>query len=297
MVEIALIADTHMPRGSRRLPEACVERIRGADLLVHAGDFSTAAVYEELAALGPRTVAVHGNVDDAALRARLPERETLELEGVRIGIVHDAGPKRGRLARLRGWFPEADAVVFAHSHLPLHEREDGLCDLQPRQPDRAPPRPEPHDGHGGGEGRDGAVLARGALRVRAVAPRRLVSGDANRGLAVRGVGVGARYVTFVVLAARSVRTPSPNGTKCRYVRHFVTLAAGRLRASRPRTNLAPPASHPARNQPHGPGLPLTPSPTQPSHGRRPRTRRGVRTRHPLGTPSTHSPRPWRRSEP
>ena len=134
MVEIALIADTHMPRGRRRLPDACVERIRGADLLVHAGDFSTAAVYEELAALGPRTVAVHGNVDDAALRARLPERETLELEGVRIGVVHDAGPKRGRLARLRGWFPDADAVVFAHSHLPLYEREGAFAIFNPGSP-------------------------------------------------------------------------------------------------------------------------------------------------------------------
>ncbi len=134
MTEIAVIADTHMPRGRRRLPEACVERVRAADLLVHAGDFSTTAAYEEIAALGPRVIAVHGNVDDAGLRARLPERTTLELADVRIGIVHDAGPARGRLARLRGWFADADAVIFGHSHLPLHERESGFEIFNPGSP-------------------------------------------------------------------------------------------------------------------------------------------------------------------
>ena len=63
----------------------------------------------------------------------------VEVEGARIGVVHDAGPERGRLARLRRTFADADAVVFGHSHLPLHEREERLSDLQPRQPDRAPP--------------------------------------------------------------------------------------------------------------------------------------------------------------
>ena len=142
-MRIALIADTHMPKGSRALPSRCVELIRGADLLLHAGDFFTAAVLEELGRLGPPLRAVHGNVDDAELRSRLPERSEVEAEGTRIGLVHDAGPARGRLARLRGWFPEADAVVFGHSHLPLHEREDGFQIFNPGSPTerrRAPRR-------------------------------------------------------------------------------------------------------------------------------------------------------------
>jgi predicted phosphodiesterase len=63
-------------------------------------------------------------VDDRWLQARLPLECTLELEGVRIGMLHDAGPKGGRLARLRRRFPDADAVVFGHSHIPLHETAD-----------------------------------------------------------------------------------------------------------------------------------------------------------------------------
>ncbi len=140
---VALIADTHLPRGSRRLPEGCVRRIRDADLLIHAGDFSAAAAYAELAAIGPELVGVHGNVDDAALRARLPERTVVELDGARIGLVHDAGPARGRLPRLRRAFGDADAVVFGHSHMPLHERDGGFQIFNPGSPTerrRAPTR-------------------------------------------------------------------------------------------------------------------------------------------------------------
>ena len=134
MFEIAVIADTHLPRGRRRLPEDCLERIRAADLLIHAGDFSTAAAYEELAALGPPLVGVHGNVDDDELRRRLPESTVIEAEEVRIAVVHDAGAKRGRLARLRRTFADVDAVVFGHSHLPLHESEDGFQIFNPGSP-------------------------------------------------------------------------------------------------------------------------------------------------------------------
>ena len=120
-MRLAIISDTHLPRGTRALP---VDRLRGADAIVHAGDLSTAAVLDELLALGPPVVAVHGNVDDAAVRARLPERTVFDAGGVAIGVLHDAGPAKGRLARLRAAFPECAAVVFGHSHIPLHA-DDG----------------------------------------------------------------------------------------------------------------------------------------------------------------------------
>lgn len=118
-MRIAVISDTHLPRGRRRLPERAVAEIRRADLLLHAGDVSAAAVLDELAALGPPLRGVHGNVDDPVVRARLPARDVVELGAVRIGLVHDAGPAAGRLARLRRRFADCDAVVFGHSHIPL----------------------------------------------------------------------------------------------------------------------------------------------------------------------------------
>jgi uncharacterized protein len=133
---ISVIADTHLPRGARRLPDACRERIAAADLLLHAGDFVTVEVLRELEAIGPPVVGVHGNVDSAELRRLLPAERVVDVGGARIALVHDAGPRRGRLDRLRRRFGErADAVVFGHSHLPLHEvAEDGFQIFNPGSP-------------------------------------------------------------------------------------------------------------------------------------------------------------------
>jgi putative phosphoesterase len=133
---IAVLADTHMPRGGRRLPDACVERIRAADLLLHAGDFSTLEVLRELESIGPPLVGVHGNVDSADVRRLLPEERVVEAEGARIAMVHDAGERAGRLGRMRRRFEgRADVVVFGHSHLPLHDQApDGFQIFNPGSP-------------------------------------------------------------------------------------------------------------------------------------------------------------------
>ena len=134
-MKLAIISDTHLPRGGRALPAACVEHLRAADLILHAGDVSTPEAFEELCAIGPPVAAVHGNVDTAELRDRLPERRVVEAAGARIGMVHDAGASGGRLERLRGLFPEAHAVVFGHSHIPLREQApDGFQILNPGSP-------------------------------------------------------------------------------------------------------------------------------------------------------------------
>ncbi|MEA2467402.1 MAG: uncharacterized protein QOJ57_1528 [Thermoleophilaceae bacterium] len=121
---LAIISDTHLPRGPRRLPEACVERLEAADLILHAGDFSDSTVLRALESLGP-VAAVHGNVDDREVRRRLPEHRVVEADGARIAVIHDAGPAKGRLDRMRRRFPGVDAVVFGHSHVPVHERAPG----------------------------------------------------------------------------------------------------------------------------------------------------------------------------
>ena len=131
---IAVIADTHLPRGTRRLPDSCVERIRAADLLIHAGDISTPEVLAEIRELGPPVEAVHGNVDSADLRRSLPELTVIDLGGPKLAVVHDAGARTRRLERMRARFPDADAVVFGHSHIPLHEESDGFQIFNPGSP-------------------------------------------------------------------------------------------------------------------------------------------------------------------
>ncbi|MEX2194879.1 MAG: metallophosphoesterase [Thermoleophilaceae bacterium] len=133
-MRIAVIADTHLPRGRRALPERCVEVIGGADLVLHAGDVMTADVLAQIDAIGPPVAAVHGNMDSASLRERLPMARVVQAGGARIAMVHDGGPRGGRLARLRARFPDADAVVFGHSHIPLHEERDGFQIFNPGSP-------------------------------------------------------------------------------------------------------------------------------------------------------------------
>ncbi|HTU32108.1 MAG TPA: metallophosphoesterase family protein [Solirubrobacteraceae bacterium] len=118
---IAIISDTHMPKGERRLPDACCERLASAEAIVHAGDICTVAVLDALRAFGPPVTAVYGNVDDAAVRMVLPAAASVSFGGRTIAVIHDAGPAARRLKRLRRRFPDADAVVFGHSHIPLIE--------------------------------------------------------------------------------------------------------------------------------------------------------------------------------
>jgi putative phosphoesterase len=131
---IAVLADTHMPRGARQLPPRCVELVAVADAVIHAGDFFAGSALEEIEALCPLVHAVHGNVDEPALRSALPAVLEIEVGGRGLAVIHDAGPARGRLKRLRRRFPRADAVVFGHSHLPLHEEEDGFQIFNPGSP-------------------------------------------------------------------------------------------------------------------------------------------------------------------
>jgi putative phosphoesterase len=123
-----VIADTHIPRRARTLPEGLTPYFERADLVLHAGDLIDPALLDELAAYAP-VEAVRGNLDPP--KAGLPETLELELGGVRVAMIHDSGPRRGRRARVRRRFPDARVVVFGHSHIPLLEDEDGLMLLNP----------------------------------------------------------------------------------------------------------------------------------------------------------------------
>jgi uncharacterized protein len=91
-------------------------------------------VLEDLQALGPPLAGVHGNVDAAELCRVLPQKQVVEVAGVRIGLVHDAGPAKGRLRRMRLAFSDCDAVFFGHSHIPLHEADGGFQIFNPGSP-------------------------------------------------------------------------------------------------------------------------------------------------------------------
>jgi uncharacterized protein len=111
-----------------------VRRLEAADLILHAGDFVSADFYRKLRRLGPLE-AVHGNMDDDELIKTLPPRRVVEVEEVRIGIVHE--PEK--LAGLEG----CHALVYGHTHMPLVSRKGRTWLLNPGSPTerrRAPAR-------------------------------------------------------------------------------------------------------------------------------------------------------------
>jgi uncharacterized protein len=141
-VRVVVLADTHAPRRWRACPPRVAAELRGADLILHAGDVCTASVLAELAQYAP-VVAVLGNNDDADVAdwGAAPTAD-LDLDGLRVAMLHDSGPAAGRLVRIRRAFPAADLVVFGHSHIPLDQSGHGLRIFNPGSPtDR---RRQPH---------------------------------------------------------------------------------------------------------------------------------------------------------
>lgn len=132
-VRVLVTSDTHLSTGAK-LPDDLLRLADRADHILHAGDLVDLDVHDTLAALAPIT-AVAGNVDDAAVAARLPQRAEVELDGVAFAIVHDAGPVSGRHERLRSWFPRARVLVYGHSHMPeLCTLADGTIVVNPGSP-------------------------------------------------------------------------------------------------------------------------------------------------------------------
>ncbi|HLG74681.1 MAG TPA: metallophosphoesterase family protein [Chloroflexota bacterium] len=135
---IGVLADTHVPRRARDLPPLAYQYLQGVDAILHAGDVLTADLLDRLACIAP-VHAVLGNNDRSLA---LPERLELCWEGVRLAMVHDSGAREGRAKRLRRWFPEAQVVVFGHSHIPVNECHDGLLLFNPGSPTDRRRQPE-----------------------------------------------------------------------------------------------------------------------------------------------------------
>jgi putative phosphoesterase len=115
-VRALVLADTHVRADVRAVPDVVWAAAASVDVVLHAGDVVEGALLDRLAELAP-THAVLGN-NDVSLRGRLPEVLELDLGGVRIALIHDSGPRAGRPRRMRARFPDADVVVYGHSHLP-----------------------------------------------------------------------------------------------------------------------------------------------------------------------------------
>jgi putative phosphoesterase len=134
-VRLVLVADTHVPTRARTLPEPLWQDIESADVVVHAGDWVSVDLLDEVEARCRRLVAVWGNNDGPPLRARLPEVAYADLAGLRLAVVHETGGRAGREVRCERRFPRTDVLVFGHSHIPWDTTTTaGLRLLNPGSP-------------------------------------------------------------------------------------------------------------------------------------------------------------------
>lgn len=142
-MRLLIIADTHVPKRARDLPEALWREVDAADVIVHAGDWVEVALLDRLEARSARLIGVFGNNDGPELRARLPEVARAELDGLRLAVVHETGPAKGREERCARDFPDTDVLVFGHSHIPWDSVADsGLRLLNPGSPTDRRRQPE-----------------------------------------------------------------------------------------------------------------------------------------------------------
>jgi putative phosphoesterase len=131
VVRLVLTSDTH----ARELPASLWAAVDAADVVVHAGDWVSESSLDALSARSARLVGVYGNNDGPALRACLPEVARVELDGVRLAVVHETGAATGRERRCAARYPDTDVLVFGHSHIPWDTvAPNGLRLLNPGSP-------------------------------------------------------------------------------------------------------------------------------------------------------------------
>ncbi|UTT67975.1 metallophosphoesterase [Arthrobacter sp. DNA4] len=134
-LNLVLLADTHVPKRARHLPEQVWSAVELADAVFHAGDWVEAELLDEFERRSKRLLGVFGNNDGPQLRRRLPETATATIGGVRFAVVHETGQAKGREQRCEALYPDADVLVFGHSHIPWDTvSPNGLRLLNPGSP-------------------------------------------------------------------------------------------------------------------------------------------------------------------
>lgn len=132
-MKIGVISDTHIPLRARKIPEIVFNSFRDVDMIIHAGDIVEEEVLDILSKYAP-VEAVSGNVDPYTIRKKLPQKLELELAGYQIAVIHGHNV-RGHLMNALGYiFPEADIIIFGHTHKPCTELINGQLHFNPGSP-------------------------------------------------------------------------------------------------------------------------------------------------------------------
>ena len=130
-MRIGVLSDSHADSFTQ-LHDKIITALLNVDLIIHAGDFVAKDVLDGLKQLG-EVKAVRGNMDSDELKGILPEKELLEIEGKRVGIIHGWGSPYGIDDRVGEVFSGVDIIIYGHSHYPQNETKNGVLFFNPGQ--------------------------------------------------------------------------------------------------------------------------------------------------------------------
>jgi uncharacterized protein len=131
-MKIGIISDTHIPKKAKQIPKAVLQGLKDVDLIIHAGDWQTMAVYHQLSKIAP-VEGVYGNIEDEEVETFFPEKRLLTIGNYRIGVVHGHGTGKTTIERAYRAFENEnlDLIIFGHSHIPLLEEYKGVLMFNP----------------------------------------------------------------------------------------------------------------------------------------------------------------------
>jgi uncharacterized protein len=134
-MKILVLSDTHIPKRSKQLPEELLQEARTADLIIHAGDWQTIEVFEELSRYA-KVEGVYGNVDGPEMKSLFPFKKIVEFNGFRLGIVHGHGKGLTTEKRAIKAFSEekVNCIIYGHSHIPVLRYEKDILIFNPGSP-------------------------------------------------------------------------------------------------------------------------------------------------------------------
>ena len=133
MKKIGVISDTHIFRRDHRLPSELLAGLQGVELMLHAGDIGNEVVLEDLERIAP-VHAVAGNTDPFDLEHKLGRKKLVHVAGMKIGLIHGDGARTTTVTRALTSFPEADCIVFGHTHKPYNQRHGKVLMFNPGSP-------------------------------------------------------------------------------------------------------------------------------------------------------------------
>ncbi|MEN2983872.1 MAG: metallophosphoesterase family protein [Dictyoglomaceae bacterium] len=135
MVKIGVISDTHLPSRSPFLPPIILEKLQGVKMILHAGDWEELFFLKDLEKIAP-VYGVQGNMDSLEVKKKFPVKRIIEVENVKIGLIHGGGSPFGIKERIRKEFlgEEVKAIVFGHTHQALMEWDEDIFFFNPGSP-------------------------------------------------------------------------------------------------------------------------------------------------------------------